>query len=118
VGIDVERSGGLDPDDAALVLDDAERARVAAHERPAWLATLMWSAKEAAFKAWSTYTAGGLGRVDPVDIHVEVDEAPAALTVTATGSLREVVSVPACGAYVEADDVVLTLLALADPASG
>jgi 4'-phosphopantetheinyl transferase EntD len=118
VGIDVEQSNGLDPDDAALVLDENERALVAANARPTWLATVIWSAKEAAFKAWNTHTNGSLVRVDPVDIHVDVDEAAGALSVIARGALRDVVSVAACGAYTEAEGVVLTLVALGDRVAG
>jgi 4'-phosphopantetheinyl transferase EntD len=88
LGIDVERRAALPATDAVAVLDADENASVAAHADPDALATLLWSAKEAAFKAWSTATAGGLGRVDPVDVHVEIDETAGAVEVTARGALR------------------------------
>ena len=116
VGIDVEVSGALCVHDAELVLDPRERALVAAHPRPDWSATLLWSAKEAAFKAWSAAT-GGLGRVDPVDISVTVDEQAATVEVVATGPLRQVVDPfgAAVGAYGEADGLLLTLVRVAEP---
>ena len=72
VGVDIEVSGALPAIDAGVVLDAAERAAVAADRRPDHLATMIWSAKEAAFKAWCEATDGGLGAVDPADIHVEL----------------------------------------------
>jgi phosphopantetheinyl transferase len=72
VGVDVEVSDALPASDAALVLDDAERAAVAQAADPDRLATLLWSAKEAAYKAWHTATDGGLVAVDPVDIHIDL----------------------------------------------
>ncbi len=72
IGIDVEVAGALPAADAALVLDDAERAAVDRAPHPDRLATLLWSAKEAAYKAWHTATDGGLVDVDPVDIHIDL----------------------------------------------
>jgi 4'-phosphopantetheinyl transferase EntD len=109
LGIDIETSAALDPRDAALVLDDRERALVGAHRDPAWLATLLWSAKEAAFKAWSVQI-GGLEGVDPLDIHVDVDERTGAVTVTGCGRLETTVPGPAVGHYAESDGLVLTLV--------
>jgi 4'-phosphopantetheinyl transferase EntD len=81
VGVDVEVAGALPAADAALVLDPGERAEVAQSPHPDRLATLLWSAKEAAYKAWHTATDGGLVGVDPVDIHVElVHSGPAGRT--------------------------------------
>jgi 4'-phosphopantetheinyl transferase EntD len=116
VGIDVEVSGALRVRDAELVLDAQERALVAAHPQPDWLATLLWSAKEAAFKAWSAAT-GGLGRVDPVDISVTVDEEAATVAVVATGPLSQAVDPfgAAVGAYREADGLLLMLVRVAEP---
>jgi 4'-phosphopantetheinyl transferase EntD len=116
-GIDVETAGALAASDAELVLDESERAVVGAHARPDWCATLLWSAKEAAFKAWSAAT-GGLGRVDPVDISVSLDEAAATVEIRATGPLRDVVApyATAAGAYAEADGMVVILVRVAQPA--
>jgi 4'-phosphopantetheinyl transferase EntD len=72
VGIDVERSGALLLADAELVLSAHELAQAAAGDDPAIVATAIWSAKEAAFKAWSG-AGGGLHNVDPVDIHIDAD---------------------------------------------
>jgi phosphopantetheinyl transferase len=71
VGVDVERAEALAATDAEAVLDDDERALVARATNGNELATRLWSAKEAAFKAWSEATGGGLGTVDPADIHVD-----------------------------------------------
>jgi 4'-phosphopantetheinyl transferase EntD len=72
VGIDVERSGALSLEDSRLVLAPAELDLAEGAADPAAIATLLWSAKEAAFKAWSG-ACGGLHGVDPVDILVDVD---------------------------------------------
>ena len=90
VGVDIEIAGALPATDAGLVLDATERAAVAADRRPDHLATMIWSAKEAAFKAWCEATDGGLGTVDPVDIHVEfgpLRDGLRAVRVHANGSL-------------------------------
>jgi 4'-phosphopantetheinyl transferase EntD len=112
IGVDIEESAALAAVDAALVLATEERDALRDHPRPDWLATLLWSAKESAFKAWCTATGGGLGTVDPVDIHVAVDEHACTFTVTATAGLGEIVR--ACGdvrgAYVDADGRVVTLV--------
>ena len=71
VGVDVERAGALALEDAVLVLDEREREVASAAADPAAMATVLWSAKESAFKAWST-AAGGLAGVDPVDIHIDI----------------------------------------------
>lgn len=117
IGIDIERSAALPPEDAVVVLAADERVQVEAHDRPDWFATLLWSAKESAFKAWSHATDGGLGDVDPVDIVVELDEATQSVRATAHGALAAAVARfgPAVGAYAEADDVVLTLMVVASP---
>jgi len=105
VGVDVERAGALGLEDAALVLDEREREVAAAAPDPAEMATVIWSAKESAFKAWSS-AAGGLAGVDPVDIHIEVDGAR--LRATATGGLRGQPVLD--GARIDAGGVVVTLL--------
>jgi 4'-phosphopantetheinyl transferase EntD len=120
LGVDVEHHAALAVEDARLVLAASEQAVVDAHAHPAGAATRLWSAKEAAFKAWSTATAGGLGTVDPVDIVVTVDEASRTLSVDATGELRAAVRelVPSAGVYDEAAGRVLTLVALPVRPSG
>ena len=107
-GIDVERDGALPPDDAAMVLADREQRWVAAQSDAAAAATLLWSAKEAAFKAWAT-AAGGLDGVDPVDIAVRA--APTGtLVAEATGPLTARTSGPLAGAFAVAAGRVVTVL--------
>jgi len=67
VGIDLEVAAVLDLEDAEFVLDQDE-LRFASLE-PGRLPTLLWSAKESAFKAWSA--AKGIQGVDPRTIHIE-----------------------------------------------
>jgi 4'-phosphopantetheinyl transferase EntD len=112
LGVDIEVAAALAVDDARLVLAPAEQALVDAHARPDWAATLVWSAKESAFKAWSTATGGGLGTVDPIEIVVTLDEAARSVSVDACGRLGAVVRqlVPSSGFYEEADGRVLTLV--------
>lgn len=73
MGIDLEQVRALPAGDAALVLSAAEQPRLGSHPDPDALATVLWSAKEAAFKAWST-ALGGLPDVDPVEIMVVPDD--------------------------------------------
>ncbi len=84
LGVDVELVAALPAADANVVLDATEQALVAAHESPDELATCLWSAKEAAYKAWHTATDGGLTLVDPVEIHIDIEDRPT------TGELRAV----------------------------
>lgn len=116
VGVDIEESAALPAEDAAVVLGDDERAVVDAHGDPDWYATLMWSVKEAAFKAWSA-ACGGLGTVDPVDISVSLDPITGVVGARATGSLEKAVEPfgEAIGAYVEAAGCVVTLVRVAAP---
>lgn len=108
IGIDVEDAGALSVDDAAFVLDDEERAGVV----DAFDATLRWSAKESAFKAWST-AIGGLAEVDPREVHVEVERPTGALTATARGRLGERLGErPLHGIAVTAGGMVLTVVVL------
>jgi len=58
VGIDIEERRGLSLDDAALVLHVDEHDVASRSTDPSDTATLLWSAKEAAFKAWSTASGG------------------------------------------------------------
>lgn len=111
VGLDIEATGGLAADEATLVLDPAELATARAADDPTVMTTLLWSAKESAFKAWSG-ALGGLPGVDPSEIHVDVDVATASLTVSATGSLAERVDALALrGCYSLDAAVTLTVLA-------
>lgn len=70
LGVDVEVSGGLPLDDARVVLTPRELAGVGSGALPE--PTVVWAAKEAAFKAWS-HAAAGLGDVDPLDISIELE---------------------------------------------
>jgi 4'-phosphopantetheinyl transferase EntD len=72
VGIDVERSGALPLEDAVAVFAPAELEQAARAAHPAAVTTIIWSAKEAAFKAWSG-ACGGLTGVDPIDILIRAD---------------------------------------------
>ena len=65
LGLDLERCGALPLDDATAVLDDAELAWAASRPQPDADATALWSAKEAAFKAWNEAADGALPPVDP-----------------------------------------------------
>ena len=120
VGIDIERAAALPALDAIGVLSARENALVAVHEQPDAMATLMWSAKESAFKAWSTATDGGLGDVDPVDLRVEIDLDHGAFTVTACGALHEpTAGVGALrGVFETVDGYVLTLATAHHHATG
>ncbi len=120
LGVDVELAGALPARDADAVLDVDEQAFVARASHPDHLATLLWSAKEAAFKAWSTATDGRLGDVDPADIHVTLDEhrrdgAPTAVRVDARGALAGRITKigPLLGWCVRERDYVLVLLCAA-----
>jgi 4'-phosphopantetheinyl transferase EntD len=87
VGIDVERSAALALEEADLVLTDSEVELAAGAPDPAAITTMIWSAKEAAFKAWST-AAGGLRGVDPRDILIEADLTSGSIEASACGRLR------------------------------
>ena len=113
IGIDIEEVGALDPTDAELVLDPSERAAVAAAADPAALATLIWSAKEAAFKAWSN-AGGGMAGIDPVEIHVEIDPASRLVSVHPSASLvlAYPAAVPMTGIFTTVD--ALSVLVVTD----
>jgi phosphopantetheinyl transferase (holo-ACP synthase) len=85
IGIDVERHDALSVGDADVVLRDEELELVC--DDPS-LATLLWSAKESAYKAWCTGLDIELDRVDPRDIHVTIVDS-VALEVHATGKLHD-----------------------------
>ena len=107
VGIDVERFDALTPRDAYVVLRDDELDFVG--NEPS-RATLLWSVKESAYKAWCTGLDIELDRVDPRDIHVAVVDS-VALEVHAVGELRD--RVAALGALqvgaMRLGDLVVTL---------
>ena len=67
IGIDVERHDALSPADASVVLRDDELDDIGADPT---LATMLWTAKEAAYKAWCTGVDADLDHVDPRDIHI------------------------------------------------
>ena len=73
VGVDVERRGALPLADALVVLSRRERALVVGlpGREADELATALWSAKEAAFKAWDAWSGGLLSGVDPTDLTIE-----------------------------------------------
>jgi 4'-phosphopantetheinyl transferase EntD len=110
VGIDVEVAGSLPLRDAELVLNAPERRAAAAARDPDACATLLWSAKESAFKAWSV-ASGGLTPVDPTEIRVELDD-DGAMRVTAARALlhRHPGLQPLIGRWAIATDVALTAL--------
>lgn len=118
LGVDVEQVDGLGLDDAAFVLDDAELAAAARSTRGgACGATLRWSAKEAAYKAWCELLGGAVPPVDPqADLHVEAGE-DGSLHVRAAGPLGAAVvaSGPAGqslrGRWCELPGAVTTVLA-------
>jgi 4'-phosphopantetheinyl transferase EntD len=75
LGIDAERHVELPDDVARLVCSPAERrwCRAEARARPARWATVVFSAKESVFKAWSSTTGGWL---DPLDADLAVTSGP------------------------------------------
>lgn len=69
IGVDLDSIGRLPDDDAAFVLDDAERAAADAAGADRMVP---WAVKEATFKAVSNATPGGLDDLDPRTVHVLV----------------------------------------------
>jgi 4'-phosphopantetheinyl transferase EntD len=108
LGVDIEQYAALPLEDAATVLDEQEKAMAATSEDPAAMATLLWSAKESAFKAWSM-AIGGLDDVDPVEIHVDADVARQRLYACASGRLATIPLADLTGAYAAVESVVLTV---------
>ena len=106
-GIDVEHYDALDADDASLVLTPDERAFAGTDNA---ITTLLWCAKESAYKAWCTALDVVLDAVDPRDIHVEV-HARSDLRIEARGALAiRVASIGALqGAAARMDDLLVTL---------
>ena len=115
VGIDVEHHDALGAGDAYLVLSGEELEFVS--DDPS-AATLLWSAKESAYKAWCTGLDADLDRVDPRDIYVEAFDSPA-LQVRARGALSaRVASVgPLHGRWLRIGDLVITLVWKLEPAA-
>jgi 4'-phosphopantetheinyl transferase EntD len=107
IGIDVERHDALNVRDAAVVLRDEELEFVGDDSSRA---TLLWSAKESAYKAWCTGLDVELDRVDPRDIRVTVLDS-VAHQVDALGELHDrVATIGALQAgSVRLDDLVITL---------
>lgn len=107
LGIDVERYDALSVRDARVVLHDDELDF--ADDDPA-LATLIWSAKESAYKAWCTGVDVDLERVDPRDIRIAVPRADT-FHARATGALADrVASIGALhGRWMRVDALVITL---------
>lgn len=67
IGVDIERAAALSLYDAAYVLRETELAAARASADPAGTATLLWSAKEAAFKAQCHLRDDDLDGTDPLD---------------------------------------------------
>jgi 4'-phosphopantetheinyl transferase EntD len=107
VGIDVERFDALTPRDANMVLRDDELEFVG--DDPS-RATLLWSVKESAYKAWCTGLDIELERVDPRDIHVAVRDSVVD-EVHAVGELRDRVAVlgALAAGSIRLGDLVVTL---------
>jgi 4'-phosphopantetheinyl transferase EntD len=53
IGIDAERAGGVTPDLWPRLFSEAERGMLGIHPDPLLAATLLFSAKEASYKAWA-----------------------------------------------------------------
>ena len=107
VGIDVEHHDALDADDATLVLTADERAFARADNT---ITTLLWCAKESAYKAWCAALDVVLDAVDPRDIHVTV-RSRTDLRIEAHGELASRVAAVGAlhGSSRRVDDLVVTL---------
>ena len=115
IGIDVEGHDALSAADAYVVLRDEELELVS--DDPS-LATLLWSAKESAYKAWCTGLDIDLDGVDPRDIHVTVLDS-CALQVHAVGELGDRVAAVGVlqGRSLRLHDLVITLVWKLGPAA-
>jgi 4'-phosphopantetheinyl transferase EntD len=93
IGIDAERAGGVTRDLWPRLFSQAEQAQLATHRDPLLGATLLFSAKEASYKAWALTGA-------PVfrDIEIALEGGPFIAT-RARARL--------CGCYAVEKDVVL-----------
>ena len=90
LGVDVERAGALATSDAVLVMAPDELEMLAQEPELAQeLATCLWSAKEATFKAWCAALEDDLDGADPCEIVVRVQPRanPSSFDVGATGDL-------------------------------
>jgi 4'-phosphopantetheinyl transferase EntD len=115
LGVDVERSGALPAADAEAVCNHAERSVLAefevGHARDR-SATLMWATKEAAFKAWDTWSGGQLYGIDPSCLDVRCGADGSAVAVPTCGSDLETLHLPGLrGRWTEAEGVVAVVLA-------
>jgi 4'-phosphopantetheinyl transferase EntD len=109
VGVDLELLGALDLDDARVVLDRTELSEVTSSNLDP---TILWSAKESAFKAWSHATGGDLDAVDPTDMHVSLTRG-GGLDVTAHGPLAtRVAPTRIAGRWIRAERFVVTICSL------
>jgi 4'-phosphopantetheinyl transferase EntD len=115
IGLDLDREASLPAADATAVCSAAEQFALAAlpagPAQDSW-ATLLWVAKEAAFKAWDPWCDGRLWGVDPVLLSVDVTSAgwviahPAAELDTRIPGLP-----PLRGGWSVADGLVVVVLA-------
>lgn len=99
VGVDLEAAGGLTFDDATLVLGDDELAWARGRPDADAAVTLVWSAKEAAFKAWNEAAAGALPPVDPQRHLAVTIGADGTVTVRATHELAPATTGPVQGRW-------------------
>lgn len=116
LGIDVEGHDALGAGDAYVVLRNDELAFVGGDPS---VATLLWSAKESAYKAWCTGLDTDLDGVDPRDIHVTALDS-CALQVEAVGELRDRVTAIGAlqGRSLRLEDLVITLVWKLRPNAG
>ena len=109
VGIDIEARAALPLGDAAAALGPVERAWAAGRAGPDEAATALWSAKEAAFKAWNERAAGALPAIEP-DRHLLVELADdGGVTVTPLAELAGAAA-PITGHRWRLGDLLVTLV--------
>jgi phosphopantetheinyl transferase (holo-ACP synthase) len=110
VGIDVEGIRALPWSDAASVIEEAEEAAARDLDLDP---TVLWSAKEAAFKAWS-HACGAMPSVDPIDMRVRIEPGAGKVRVDAVGSLGRHLDLVGVSRVAEgkmmASDRILTLV--------
>jgi 4'-phosphopantetheinyl transferase EntD len=94
IGVDAERVGGVGEDLWPRLFTGSERDQLMAQENRAAAATLFFSAKEAAYKAWMLEGALGFR-----DIHIALEDG--GFTASRSGHTL-------CGHYGLTDDLVLT----------
>jgi 4'-phosphopantetheinyl transferase EntD len=115
LGVDIEQSGALPAADAVVICNTAERALLAelelGHTRDRW-ATLVWATKEAAFKAYDTWTGGRLSGIDPACLDVRCDADGTAAAAPSFGPALEPLGLPRLtGRWAEAEGVVAVVIA-------